>query len=258
MPRTLMLIFGVGVFGMLISPVLNPLRERAVALLAPAKGPTKIASRSRSFFQALREVSDLRSQLKTAEEQNAFLSSQLAEARETLRNERVIQAEMKKANEIPGVDLLPAQVVARSPSKMLEEIVINVGEQDKIQVGSPVISQGFLVGTIDLLGANTSTVQLLTSPSASLPVVLEKSRGQGLLRGGFRGLVVDSVPIDVTTTQGEFVYTSPLGDLVVADIPVGTVDRVISTESEILQRIALTTPVKFTSLEEVLVLKADH
>jgi len=117
--------------------------------------------------------------------------------------------------------------------------------------GQVVLSGGFLAGRIVETWTDRSRVQLITDTSSIIPVLLQQSRGQGLLRGDISGLVLTDIPADAEVSEGELILTSGLGGLLPPDIPIGVASSRVSSESEILQRIEVTSPVAFQQLEHV-------
>lgn len=245
------------VIGVFASASLDWLRSTARFAVTPAGPLDRVSTKSEGFFASLRDVNALRSQVASLESENAQLEAQLVALQEVVARDERLQAALAKSTSMPQEQLLAARVIAHSPMRALDELVVDQGSDDGVVAGRPVLKDGFLVGIVDQVSGSTSTVTLLTSSRTTLPVLLSQSRAQGILRGGLRGLVVTDLPIDVQVGEGETVLTSALGELLPPDIPVGRTGAIVSAESEILQRVTLSSPVKFSALEEVLIVRAE-
>ena len=130
---------------------------------------------------------------------------------------------------------------------------INKGSDDGVKDGQPVISHGYLIGVTSQTTSNNSEVFLITNTRSLVPIILQDSRGTGLLKGGLEGLIAREIPVDSEIKIGESVLTSGLGGDLPAGIPVGQVTDIISKESEIFQQVTVDSPVNIGKLEVVFI-----
>lgn len=174
----------------------------------------------------------------------------------------ITNAELKHENELlrkelslttpqGGNELIAAQVISRTSSVSQQAIVVNKGAEDGFAKGMAVVAQGYYVGKVEEVLPRSSRITLLTSAQSMIPIVLEKSRSIGLLRGGVEGLLVDEIPRDITIEPGEAVVTAPIGDIVKSGIPVGTVSKLLSGKSDVFQSARLVSPIDLSRLEVV-------
>ena len=230
------------------------LRDVARQGQATTAGLGTATVRTKGFFAALREVQELRQQLAVLEAENRELRSTIVRSEEAASQASAIAKQLDTAHAY-GDALLPARVVVRTPTKLHEELTLNVGRDDGVESGMAVLVDGYLAGITNEVGKRTTTVTLLTNASVAIPVVLTTSRAQGILRGGLAGITVGDIPADLTVAQGESVLTSALGGVVPADIPVGTVTSAITGDSDILQRIGVNSPIHYGLLEHMIILR---
>jgi rod shape-determining protein MreC len=170
-------------------------------------------------------------------------------------------AELKHENELlkqelqlapqTGGSLIAAQVISRSSSVSQQSILINKGSDDGFKDGMAVVVQGYFIGRASEILPRTSRIVLITSAESLLPIVTQKSRSVGLLRGGIQGLMVDEIPRDISVESGEAIVTSNIGDVVPAGLPVGKVETVASATSDVFQTARITSPIDFGRLEIV-------
>ena len=74
-----------------------------------------------------------------------------------------------------------------------------------------------------------------------------------MLRGGFGGLTVEDIPLNIPIKKGEQVVTSGLGGDIPMGLMVGEVEDVVSREGEIFQKVTVKSPIQIYFLEFVFV-----
>lgn len=223
--------------------------------IAQVGEPVADATReTRGFFATLADIRALRARVTTLEGENAALRSQLVHQQE-LEITASLEANELASSAVYGT-AIAASVIHRSPNLFLETITIDRGSADGVKTGAPILVHGTLAGVVEELEAHRALVRLITSAGSVIPVRLQDSRAQGLLRGGLGGVVVGDLPADTVIREREAVVTSGLGETLPAGVSVGSAGQRLSDESEILQRVTLTSPVQFGSLDVVAVLIA--
>lgn len=207
------------------------------------------------FFEKLVMLGSLGGENEKLIQENLALQSQLAILKEVQHENEILKKEMGFLSRQGERKLISANIIGRAPSGYLKTVVIDRGAKDDLKLHQAVISQGFLAGTVTNVLQNISEVTLVTDSNSLVPVVLQDSRGTGLLRGGLRGLTVESIPLNIPIKKGESVVTSGLGGEIPPGILVGTVADIVSTEGEIFQKAAVSSPVKIYYLEFVFVVR---
>lgn len=186
--------------------------------------------------------------------ENLQLQSELAKLSEMENENEVLKKELGFMQTQDLTTTVAAAVIGRS-NDYLKSLVIDKGQKNNIAIGDAVISQGVLIGTVSQVRANNSDVALITDYDSLIPVVLQSSRGTGLLRGGLGGLTVEDIPLNTQIKNNEKIVTSGLGEQIPAGILIGHVTGIISKESEIFQKISVYSPIDFSNLKVVFVLK---
>ena len=186
-----------------------------------------------------------------AEVQN--LKSQLIGLRELQLENEALRTQLGFANEMESQLYTPARVIGRSPTALLDAVVVNRGQRDGVRIGQGVVWNGYLVGRVRSVSQTTSDIELVTDRNFVVPIVLQQSRGTGVLRGTLAGATVDDIPLDTPITVGEAVLTSGLGGELPPNLPVGEVESVISSPSDIFQRIKMRVPFQARKLEIVFI-----
>lgn len=213
------------------------------------------ADKTSMFFRNLFHLSKITKENENLIKENLDLQSQLSVLKEAQHENEILKQELGFANTKKDLNLTSANIIGRSIAGYLRTIVIDRGEADSIKIGQAVLSQGYLVGTVKEVYQNTSEVTLITNYNSLVPVILQESRGTGLLRGGLQGLTVEEIPLNITIKSGENVVTSGLGGVVPAGILIGKVGTVVSHEGEIFQKTTVNSPIQIYYLEFVFVAK---
>ncbi|MGI6252713.1 MAG: rod shape-determining protein MreC [Aminivibrio sp.] len=116
-----------------------------------------------------------------------------------------------------------ARVTLREPLSWWSEARINKGTDDGVFFGAPVLHNGYLTGRISSLGETYSWVELITSSSLMIPVVIEETRDLGVVAGdGEGGLWLLYVPEGRTYTEGMTISTAMVSEALPPGIPVGS------------------------------------
>jgi rod shape-determining protein MreC len=136
--------------------------------------------------------------------------------------------------EEPGWRYERARVVLRDFSGWWQQLTIRKGRDSGIPVGAPVVFSGGVVGRVSSVGLYTSVVDLVSSPGLRIAAVIEGDTRPISYQGGdnptfgpARG-VADYVPVDVTATTEapRRLFTSGLGGVFPAKLPIGRLVRV--------------------------------
>lgn len=176
--------------------------------------------------------------LKEAERENFALKSQL--------NMPVIKERKTVKADVSGFD----------PFSYNNFMTINKGGQSGIKEGMPVLlPEGVLLGKIEEVRDKFSKVMLIFSSRSVIAVTTQESRSSGALKGSFgTSLIADAIPQYEEIKEGEMVITSALGGNIPKGIPVGTVDKIISSPNEIFKKASINAFADPDKAEEVIVI----
>ena len=202
------------------------------------------------------------------EEENAALRKEVAELRELERQAKADREENALLRELLSLreqrrDFVfeSATVTAHSTTNWSHTLTLNRGTKHDVAVGDCVVSaEGYLVGVVDTVGLNWSTVLTVIDTDTEIGarifrtdeiVVAEGDlalMGEGKLRLSY---LAETSPL----LSGDYVLTSGLGGFYPAGLVIGTVDSTLTADDG-LTRYALLTPlVDFDELSEVFIIK---
>jgi rod shape-determining protein MreC len=151
-----------------------------------------------------------------------------------------------------------ANVIGVDPSPYASYITVNVGRNQGLETGMPVIGGGgVLIGRVgNKLSDNVAQVQLLNDPSSFINVQLVGSRATGTIAGQSDGtLRLQNVLQTENVQEGDLIVTSGLGGGLPPSLTVGQIDRIISSESQTFKEATVRPGADFRRLEAVLVIK---
>jgi len=141
--------------------------------------------------------------------------------------------------------LTSAKVVRRSPATWWETITIDKGGDNRLAPQIPVISEQGLVGKVDRVFNDLSTVLLLTDESCLISAKVDGTPEHGIISGqrgkyGEESLLrLKYLTNDISVPQGTKVYTSGKGGVFPDNILIGTI---VSIETGALYAEALVKP----------------
>ena len=217
--------------------------------------PSRVADTVADYFTSVTTLTRENEQLKRRQ----FEASQsLQQARElAVENERL--RKLLGARERLGNAAVLADVLYESRDRFARKLVINVGINDGVRAGSPVIDDAGVVGQITRAFNETSEVTLLTDKDHSIPVQILRNGLRGVAFGGaepgtldlrFMAANADVVNGDVATTSGiDGVYPSGL--------MVATVSRVERAAKDQFARIVMSPVGGIESNKHLLVLLVE-
>ncbi len=127
---------------------------------------------------------------------------------------------------VGNLQTVPAEVTDYGTSNFAATIDIDVGRDQGVQLGMPVVGSGGLVGQIVQANHSTSTVRLITDGQSAVGVRYGPAGSLALLSGQGIGrpLTADLIPANTSLKKGEVFTTSGLqGAVFPGGIPVARV-----------------------------------
>ena len=228
-----------------VTSVLRPVQEGVMVLVRPVvDGVSSVGD----VFNTASENRELRERVEVLEQRRRTMID-LERENDELRR-------LLDMAESRDVDTIAARVVALAPSTFEWTVTLDVGSDDGVRRGMPVIDRDGLVGRVVQVGSRASRVLLAIDPNFSAAARLAGNGEIGPIdgRGGepmtFRPLDPD-VAIEV---DDEVVTSAYQGGMFPAGLPIGTVSDVGDATVTGLRREVRVQPfVDFTRLHHVLV-----
>lgn len=239
----------------------DPVEGLALRLLGPPQ---------RALNQVARHVDNIVTTIKmldTLQATNQALQDQMDELivenvrlREAEIENRTLREQLKFKKTSPDFDITSAdvigRVIARDPSNLARTITIDLGYEDGVGKGMPVVTARGLVGQITAVGPRSARVLLIIDPSSSVNAVIQSSRATGVVDGRLSGdLVMRFIPQEDQIAVGDIVLTSGLGGNFPKRLVIGQVTAIRQRDIELFQEATIRPSVDFNRLEIVMVIK---
>jgi rod shape-determining protein MreC len=155
----------------------------------------------------------------------------------------------------PEYSYTGAAVIGRDPSPFFRYVIINIGSNDGILPGMPVVTDRGLIGQVSAVIAEAARVELITDAASVVNVSLPASETEAVLVGSVTGdLSLEMIPQNAAVQSGDVVLTSGLGGGYPANLLVGQVVSVRKLDYELFQQASIQPNVDFAQLQFVLVI----
>lgn len=147
-----------------------------------------------------------------------------------------------------------AQVIGKESSPLSSTITLNKGADDGIIKDMAVITPEGVVGKVHAVLPHTSKILLITDPGSTLAVRVMRNREEGLLEGKLVNCALKYVSYYADIQEGDLLVTSGLDGVYPKGLAVARVAKVKKHEAIAFQTILAEPAVRFSRLEEALVL----
>jgi rod shape-determining protein MreC len=207
------------------------------------------------FLTVPRDVASLRQRNGELEAEVARLQAQVIDLQQQVTETNILSALVDFARANPEFSYKAASVIGRDPSPFLHYVIINVGSNEGVLPGMPVVTNKGLVGRVDAVIAEAARLQLVTDAASAINVRMQASTTEAMLIGSTTSdLTIEMIPQDANIQVGDVVLTSGLGGNYPANILVGQVVSVRKMQSELFQQAAIQPNVDYNQLQFVLVI----
>jgi rod shape-determining protein MreC len=259
-PRSLQLVIialvVIGLVALALGGYFNPITSRFSRVTVDAQ--TWISARYLAvsdFLTVPRDVASLRQRNAELEAEVAQLQGQVIDLQQKVTETDILSALVDFARANPAYSYKAAAVIGRDPSPFLSYVIINIGSNQGILPGMPVVTEKGLVGRVDAVIAEAARVQLVTDAGSAVNVHLQSSNTEAMLVGSVTGDVsLDMISQDATVSVGDVVLTSGLGGNYPPNLLVGQVVSIRKLDYELFQQAAIQPNVDFNQLGYVLLI----
>lgn len=217
-----------------------------------------IASPFRSLAASVTETVDqwkaYLTEFDALKEENARLKLELAEKEAVIRQAERDREENARLRELADLrqqrrDLHfeSARILVQDVSNWSSLLTINKGTSQDVQAGNCVITEeGYLIGVVTEAGLNWATVRTIVDSESSIGATVFRSGANALAQGDFslmgeNRLSLAYLGTDPDLASGDLVVTSGLGDYYPAQLVIGYVEEVRSSDDG-LDQLAVVRP----------------
>jgi len=151
--------------------------------------------------------------------------------------------------------MIPAEVIASSPSAWFRTIVINKGHRDGLNKGMPVVTWEGVVGRVMRTSPGSSIILLIVDRNSSVDVLVQRTRARGIVEGdGASRCQLRYVPRTDDIQAGDRIITSGLGGIFPKGLSLGEAVMVEQKDYGLFHVVEVRPSADFSRLEEVMVI----
>lgn len=238
----------------------NPVRSAFFFVFSPfqkvAYGLTFEISEIKNFLSSIGQLK--KENEKLIKENREFLAEK-SKLEEVGRENEILRQELKLLPR-EKFNLEGASVISQDFYGQGDWIEINKGSSNGIEKEMPVIvDSGILIGKIGDVFSTTSKVILLSSPGSAVNAIDAKTESKGVVRGEYGlGVILDMVLQSESLNQGDDVITSGIGKGFPRGLLIGKIQEIGSSGDKLFKRAVISSPVDFSRLRFVFVIKGNN
>ncbi|MCL5268051.1 MAG: rod shape-determining protein MreC [Bacteroidetes bacterium] len=154
--------------------------------------------------------------------------------------------------------LISGTVVGRSSDGGRDFLTLNIGSDEGVRIGDPVVNGSGLVGIISNVSGKFSLVRTLLDADSRIAARLVDATADGLIEAGSYGeLKMSNVARRHDVKKGDIVETSTLSSLVPPGIVIGMVSKATDRTGNIFKDITVKPAVDFSSIFAAFVMQYE-
>lgn len=234
--------------------VLDPVRSMLGAAVYPLQKTASLPSEIRDWTLDLFQSRDaLRERVELLEASQLMYSVRLqklkALERENMRLRELLGSSFRLNERVQVAELLSVDLDPFS-----QHVVIDKGERYGVYVGQPVLDASGVMGQVTEVTPVSSRVVLLTDPSHSIPVQINRNGLRAVVTGRGLGetLQMEHLPHHADVRAGDLLVTSGLGGRFPFGYPVGKVVNVQHPEGQAFAEVAVEPAASLSTSREVM------
>lgn len=232
--------------------ILNPLKniiERQIISVSQIQTP---------ILKLIKTPADMISYYKTGSNRILDLENRLAAALvdrarlNDLEQENLSLRQLLESPLPPDWDYITAPVIGRS----VQQMVVGVGQNQGVTVGSSVIYEDVFIGTVSQVSQTLATVDTVFNPQQKTAVTISSTSFDGLVINDDTKLHLTQVLQNATLEPGMVVITSGI-DGKKPRLVVGTIKEILEDDQGLYKQARLEQPISIESLTTVFIVKEN-
>lgn len=221
-----------------VSAIFSPVQSVADSALKPVRDLVNWFDQT---FDARGRNERLQDELRVAREEAIGASAALAENAQLRK-----LLKLDRSGAIPsGYEPVTGRVIARSPTVWFADVTIDVGGDDGVEAGDPVVNGDGLVGTVAAVTGGSAQVTLIADHSSAVSAKVVPVAVQGVIRpnvGDPGDLILDFIDSTKRVHRGQAVVTAgwratEIESRFPPNIPIGEVTEASIVEQEASQQV---------------------
>jgi rod shape-determining protein MreC len=218
---------------------------------------TSLVNKLSSMFE---DKDEMMAKISNLEEENEKLKLEALESQKILDENSSLKKMLEIKKNFQHFDIVMGSIIYREHDNWTKTFKIDVGKNDGIDINQAVVAEDGLVGYISSVEDDTATVTTILDPSSAVSVKISSVNEPAILKGDLdlkanNNLKLEFIELDASVSISDMLYTSGLGSLYPASIPVGKIIEIVNSKNDI-NRYAIVEPnVNIKTISEVGVIK---
>lgn len=235
---------------------LDPIRSAVLATPKPIISLVKnVTLPIKNFFSTLYQLNKVVEENYNLKKQVVSLQQNLVDYQQQARENETLRKNLA-FSQTTKLQLVACGVLSENSFGLNNSLILDCGTEKGVVAGQAIISQGYLVGKVLYAGKNSSTVLLANASDFSIDAKISQTNVNAIVKGSFgSGLIFDQLPQTASLEKGWVVVTAGINPQVPKNILIGQVGEILSTDTDLFKKAALTAPVNFNDLGFVFVVK---
>lgn len=189
---------------------------------------TAVTNAAEGFAKHFQSVDKLLEQNKQLKEENKALQEQIEQAQISENENERLKEYLGIKNEHPSFVLEEGCVIGRESGNYISVLTLNKGSYHGIQQNMAVITADGIVGYVSEVGLNWCKVSTLLETASSVGAYIPRSGVSGMVEGDYSmrydgNCKMTYLSADADVLIGDLVYSSGIGSVYPADLPIGRV-----------------------------------
>ena len=247
--------------------IANPFANLAGIVATPFRnGIHAVVTWTEGLYSDAFERQAMADELEEYKKRVAELEEQARQGEAASRENERLRTLLGLKNQRPDYDLQEATVTARGSTNWSSTLTVNQGSNAGVTAGNCVVDQyGYLVGVIDRVGLNWSTLITVVDGDMEMGALIARTDAAAILSGDFTltgqgKLKLTYLPEDAGLLPGDTILTSGLLSGGTATYPsglvVGKVESVLTDAGGMNDYAILTPSTDLEDLEQVFIIKS--
>ncbi|MBR5411405.1 MAG: rod shape-determining protein MreC [Clostridia bacterium] len=237
-----------------------PLSKGMSIILKPLNMAAEALKESFASMQAdFRGAESYQEEISKLQEEKESLKEELVDYERTKHRLSAYEAFLDIKAEHPDYSFVPAGILMRDSTDVFLSFTLNVGSDDGLSLGDPVIYGKNLLGAVRELTPKTAVVYTIFHPDVSVAAYEIRTREDCYTESDAATAAEGNVRISglartTPVVSGGIVCSSGIGGVYPRDLYIGKVTRVVNSESDISAYALVTPDVDFSALTDVFVI----
>ncbi len=184
---------------------------------------------------------------------NVNLADEVNQLREA-RLENIRLRSMIALQETSTVKLIGAKVIAKNLNLLRNTITLDVGADDSVHIGNPIVTGEGLVGRIVAMSGGYAIGQMIVNVDFRASAKIQRSRVDGIIAWDGKTLLFKNIAKTLDVKEGDAIITSEYSNAFPPGIKIGIVSAVSEIPNSLFKKIEVTPTVNLTQTEEVFVM----